>query len=259
MVALCLQHHKEADAGAFATDQLRSMKAEPFLMRADADVAGRFNWKREQLILSAAGGFYVRCPVLIEISGRPIIWLTADEDGNQLLNLDVWHADGSLAFSMRDNDWIVLGDLEDVEAPPSARSLIVRSRDIRLSVEFAPTTLERIRAELLRREEEANQGLADRYEAERQALKQQGASEMMLSTYEQMIEAMRDAPGQRSDEVVDWIRRAWDRDEFALCTLEAQLPFPYPIHITSTRIVLPGNNVISGGVVVDCGVAIAIN
>ncbi len=160
---------------------------------------------------------------------------------------------------MRDNDWIVLGDLEDVEAPPSARSLIVRSRDIRLSVEFAPTTLERIRAELLRREEEANQGLADRYEAERQALKQQGASEMMLSTYEQMIEAMRDAPGQRSDEVVDWIRRAWDRDEFALCTLEAQLPFPYPIHITSTRIVLPGNNVISGGVVVDCGVAIAIN
>jgi hypothetical protein len=37
MFALCLQHHKEADSGAFSDSQLRSFKAEPFLKKSDPD------------------------------------------------------------------------------------------------------------------------------------------------------------------------------------------------------------------------------
>ena len=80
--ALCLQHHKEADAGAFTPEQLRTLKEDPFLRRVDVALIGGFIWKREQLILRAGGGFYVRCSVLLEMASRPIIWLSTDADGN---------------------------------------------------------------------------------------------------------------------------------------------------------------------------------
>ncbi|HEY5431250.1 MAG TPA: hypothetical protein VIK04_19190 [Solirubrobacteraceae bacterium] len=43
MVALCLQHHKEADAGAFTPEQLRAFKT---IAARDRPI-GRVNWKRE--------------------------------------------------------------------------------------------------------------------------------------------------------------------------------------------------------------------
>jgi len=164
--ALCLQHHKEADAGAFTPEQLRTLKEDPFLRRVDVALIGGFIWKREQLILRAGGGFYVRCSVLLEMASRPIIWLSTDADGNQLLNLDLWDENGSLVFSMRDNDWIVWKESDDVEAPPSARSLIVRMNEARLSVEFAHSSMDDVRAELARRDAESNARLIGRYQAE---------------------------------------------------------------------------------------------
>jgi len=138
MVALCLQHHKEADAGAFAPDQLRAFKT---TVTRDRPV-GRFNWKREQLILRAGGGLYVGCTVFLEMAGHQMIWLTADDDGNQMLNMDVRGAHGKLAFAMRDNCWTVLTELDDVEAPPSARSLVLRAprQEVQVSVKFTATT-----------------------------------------------------------------------------------------------------------------------
>ena len=42
MVALCLQHHKEGDAGAFTPEQLRTLKEDPFLRRVDVALIGGF-------------------------------------------------------------------------------------------------------------------------------------------------------------------------------------------------------------------------
>jgi hypothetical protein len=56
-----------------------------------------------------------------------------------------------------------------------------------------------------------------------------------------------------------WIRRGWTGDDLIVCTLEAQIPFPVRIHITSSKIVLPGNNTIAGMIAVDCGTAIGVN
>jgi hypothetical protein len=48
-----------------------------------------------------------------------MIWLTADGDGNQMLNMDVWGADGKLAFAMRDNSWTVLVSRAQWQPPAS--------------------------------------------------------------------------------------------------------------------------------------------
>ena len=171
MIALCLQHHKEADSGAFTSAQLRKLKS----TGDKRPIRGRFNWKREQLILEAGGGLYIRCPVLLEVGDRPMIWLTSDSQGNQLLNLDIWDSDGQLAFSMRDNDWIVVGDLHDLEAPPSARSLVVSApeKNIRLSIKFATATLEHIQRKLLTRQEEMAERAIAAYAQHHERLAQQ--------------------------------------------------------------------------------------
>jgi hypothetical protein len=255
---LCLQHHKEADSGAFTDDRLRALKQDPFLRRIGANVAGRFNWKREQLILKAGGGFFVRCPVFLEVAGRPIVWLTGDTDGNQLLNLDLWDADGQHVFAMRDNDWVVRADIDDLDAPPSARSLIIRapSRDIRLSVEFTTSAIHDVRAQLHRREEEMSSQLVASYERELSRLVEQGAPAELLEGYRDQIRSTHDQVASRVDEVMKGIERGWPAPDLVTCTLEAQLPFPDPVHITASKITLPGNNTITGGVVVDCGTAI---
>jgi hypothetical protein len=59
MVALCLDHHKEADVGAFTNDQLREFKRDPFLRRTAKAIAGRFSWRRDQLVVLAGGNWYV--------------------------------------------------------------------------------------------------------------------------------------------------------------------------------------------------------
>jgi peptide deformylase len=55
MIALCLQHAKEADQGAFTTQQLKDMKKQPYLKELEKFPQGRFNWRREQLLLLAGG------------------------------------------------------------------------------------------------------------------------------------------------------------------------------------------------------------
>jgi hypothetical protein len=166
----------------------------------------------------------------------------------------------SSRFRCAATTWIVRADLNDLEAPPSARSLIVRapSKDIRVSVEFAPITFEQIEVRLRQREEDSATHLVGRYERDLARLVEEGAPEPFLQSYREMIERARDEPGSRASEVMDWIRRGWSGDELVRCNFEAQIPFPIPVRITASRITLPGNNTISGAVAVDCGTAIAL-
>lgn len=71
-------------AGAFTPEQLRAFKTTAARDRP----IGLFNWKREQLILRAGGGLYDGCGVFLEMAGHQMIWLTADGDGDQMLNMD---------------------------------------------------------------------------------------------------------------------------------------------------------------------------
>src|SRR5665811_145790 len=70
-----------------------------------------------------------------------------------MLNMDVWGVDGKPAFAMRDSSWTSLTELDDVEAPPSARSLVLRAprEEVQISIKFTATTrttlLSNLRAE----------------------------------------------------------------------------------------------------------------
>ena len=189
-----------------------------------------------------------------------MVWLSSDAAGDQLLNLDTWDAEGRLTFAMRDNDWTVVGDIDDLEAPPSARSLIVRapSKDIRISIEFNITSMERLRDQLRAREEEAGSHLVGRYEQELARLTEEGAPETLLETYRGMVDQARSASDSRTDEVIQSIENGWSSGDLVRCDFTAKIPFPYPIEITASKITLPQNNVISGAVAVDCGTAISL-
>lgn len=254
IIALCLQHHIEADHGAFTADQIRTFKREPFLEQGDVPVDGRFNWMRQQIVLLAGGGFYVRCPVFLRVAGRPMIWL-ASRGGVQTLNLDVWDANGQLAFSMRDNQWVALGDLHDVECPPKASSLILRApdRDLHVAIDFKCGTPERVRA-LLRKRQEDTEAASARMNARMLArLTDSGAPEGILASFRD-----RPAPIDQTEELAARIYESRPQEEVALCTLRAHLPFPLPVDINSRRVLLPGNNQILGMFASDSPTAISL-
>lgn len=260
MIALCLQHHKEADAGAFTPDQLRKLKQEPYVLRAGVAPGGKFNWRREQLVVRAGGLTAIGCGTLLRFGDTNAIWLSTASDGSELMNLDVWAPDGTIVFSMRDNDWIALGPLEDVECPPSGRSLILRAPSIgvRLAVEFNALSDAQLHQYFFEsRVESATEMNKHREEAARQA-EQRGAPRAF-------VEATRGDPVEvkayatdRADELMEAVRRHASASEFALCEIDARLVFPVAMRLTPTQLVLPGNNVIRGGTVIGDGVAVQI-
>jgi hypothetical protein len=264
MIALCLQHHKEADSGAFSHKQLRVLKAAPFLKRVGVGPAGHFNWKREQLILNAGGSLFVRCPVFLAVGGRPVVWLSSDETGNQLLNLDIWDADGQLTLSMRDNDWLVVADLDDVEAPPSARSLIVRDprRGIRASIEFSTATLDQILEDRRTREREGAVQRAAQAQRELDSKIKAGVPDQEISWYRMLANNAHglsdDQAAERAAKLTASIRREWTGEDFVVCSFQARIPFPYKVDVTASKITLPGENTISGMTAIDCGTAIML-
>jgi hypothetical protein len=258
MIALCLEHHKRADAGAFTADQLREMKS-----RGESAVTnpirGAFDWRREQLIVRAGGITGIACPILLRFGTTNAIWLSTDDQGNELLNLDLWSADGRLVCSMRDNDWIVISDLDDIDCPPAGKSLILdaSSLGIHLEVRFSAATIdearERFRQSALSGAAEAAKRLDE--------LARQAETSGAPAAY---VEALR----QRSDPDEEAMRRAEmliaaiaersDATEVALCDLSGEFVFPVAVRLTGSSLILPGNNVISGSTVIGGGVAVQL-
>lgn len=143
MIALCLQHHREADSGAFTLAQLRALKSR----RNSGAPSGRFNWRRERTVFQGGGVIAYCCPVILQVHGRNLVWMTRSSDGHELLNVDLFSASGQPVFSLRDNEWLVTPGVDDIEAPPSARTLKVRSaaHDVSLDLEFRDTSVEELR------------------------------------------------------------------------------------------------------------------
>src|SRR5436190_14143931 len=139
MVAVCLDRHKRADSGAFTASQLRAMKSHA----PEDPIRGAFDWRRDQLVVRAGGMTSIGCRVILQFGPRDAIWLSDDEQGHQLLNLDVRGNDGRLLFSMRDNDWVTIAELDDVECPPSGKSLALRAPSLRVSLRLAFETATR--------------------------------------------------------------------------------------------------------------------
>ena len=145
IVALCVQHHGEADHGTWTSHQLRAFK-DPARNRAAERVRGRFRWKRDGLILLAGGNWWTGCSILLRCESIPVIWLSRDSDGYELLNLDLFDESGTARLQLRDNDWIVDREVEDLECAPRKSSLSVRT--VALGAELS-ISFQRAEAELV--------------------------------------------------------------------------------------------------------------
>jgi hypothetical protein len=121
MIALCREHHGKADAGAFTKDQLRALKAES--SRQGAQVRGRFNWMRQEVLAVVGGNFYLETPIIVQLRDQPVVWWKRDEDGFLRLNVHMLTASGQPRALIEDNDWITEGTEADIECPPSGKHL----------------------------------------------------------------------------------------------------------------------------------------
>ena len=136
MIALCAEHHSKADAGAFSLNQLRELKKQG-RARA-AEVRGRFDWMRRELLAVVGGNFYYQTPVILEFRGESAIWFNRDDDGYLLLNVRVLTTSGQPRVRIEDNYWLPRGDPDDLVSPPSGKSLRIQySNGDLLQVEFA--------------------------------------------------------------------------------------------------------------------------
>ncbi len=136
MIALCLDHHAQANRGAFTDDQLRALKRNG--RDRTSTLGARFNWMRHHLLAVIGGCFYYEVPIAVRIGDTPIVWFNRDENGLLLLSLRVPTTSGMPRLSMAENFWSTPGsDESDIVCPPMGRLVDVKyPNGDRLKVEF---------------------------------------------------------------------------------------------------------------------------
>lgn len=135
MIALCREHHIQADHGAFTKEQLHDFKK--LGKRNWNSIKGEFNWLRNKLLVCVGSNFYYNTEIPVEFKGKPLIWFNRNREGYLLLNLNMLTASGKPRAYLRDNEWFNTGLEEDIECPPSAKRLEIRyGNGDRLKIEF---------------------------------------------------------------------------------------------------------------------------
>lgn len=122
MIALCATHHAKADA--WTVEQVRNLKLTASARAAD--VQGRFEWMRDDVLAVIGGNYYYETPNMVVFRDKPLIWFERDDYGRLLLNLDMPTTSQEPRTSLVCNDWFIRGNPSDVESPPNGSSLRVR-------------------------------------------------------------------------------------------------------------------------------------
>lgn len=135
MIALCAEHHKQADKQTWIAEQLRTFKRTA--KKSRSQVQGRFEWMRYRLLGLAGGNAVLDTSILFYCSRQPIIWFNRDHKGYLKVNLRRPRTDRIAEPVMVDNDWVVSSDVADIECPPSGHLLaITYPNGDRLRVQF---------------------------------------------------------------------------------------------------------------------------
>ena len=136
MVAVCRDHHPEADAGAFTVEELREFKR----MGRDRSQAlgARFNWMREELLAVVGGNFCLNTHIALRVQDLPVVWFNREASGRLLVNLQMLSTSGKPRLLMLDNFWLTEGsDEREIVCPPSGRLVSAKyPNGDRLKVEF---------------------------------------------------------------------------------------------------------------------------
>lgn len=124
MIALCATHH--AKAKAWTINDVRRMKA---VNRSRADVRGRFEWMRDDVLAVVGGNYYYETPKIIVSKDNPVVWFERDDERRLLLSLRMLTVSGLPRAQLDGNDWMIDGDPEDVESPPNGSRLRIKYSD----------------------------------------------------------------------------------------------------------------------------------
>jgi hypothetical protein len=121
MIALCREHHIQADNRAFTNEQLHQLK------QSGKDnwkqISGKFNWMRNRLLAVVGGNFYYETPVIFKYQEQPVIWFERDENNYLLLNLKMLTTSNEPRAYILNNEWFNVGNEADIECPPSAKKV----------------------------------------------------------------------------------------------------------------------------------------
>lgn len=136
MIALCPQHHRHADGGAFAKDQLHAMKT---AVRPEHVLSERFPWMRERFLTVVGGNFYLDTQIPVRFREHDVVGLSRDDRGYLHLNVGMLSTRREPRMVINENTWFSFGAPSDLACPPNGR--LVRAdydNGDMLAVEFVP-------------------------------------------------------------------------------------------------------------------------
>jgi hypothetical protein len=123
MIALCAQHHKKADGGAYTIEQLHALKSD----KANAEtVKGNLDWLRRDLLAVVGGVFYYETPRIIVIDGHELVSLKRDNEGYLRLSINMLSINAEERLIVEDNSWENIGNPIDLRCPPQGKELEIK-------------------------------------------------------------------------------------------------------------------------------------
>lgn len=136
MIALCREHHIQADHGAYTKDQLRRLKKHG--VAKSKALAGEFQYRREAFVAIVGGNYYFNINVIIQVLDFPVIWFTRSKEGEQLLNLRLPTISGEKRLAIENNFWVEFGSPTEFECPPGGKKLRAKySNGDEIAVKFS--------------------------------------------------------------------------------------------------------------------------
>ena len=169
MIALCSEHHGEADDGHYSPDELRALKNKRLTPEA---VRGEFpSWEKPNLLLRVGGSYFGGCKAVISIAQEPIIELTKNEVGMLSLSFVLRNEAGEIIVAMHENAFDASpGDVHDLDVATRKGRVRVwlARRDIGLDLSFKRLTLQELEIKLSQDHDRCDarvKGLMDEMEA----------------------------------------------------------------------------------------------
>jgi hypothetical protein len=145
MIALCREHHDEADQGLFSAGQLRSLKK---AKRSTEDVKGSYpSWGKPNILVRIGGSYVGGSMVVLSVTGRPVVTLSRHEEGMLSLSFSLHDEQGRPVVIMEENVFEAypqnIHDLEVAARKGSVRVWLTSS-DIGLELKFDRITLDEL-------------------------------------------------------------------------------------------------------------------
>ena len=243
MIALCANHHHLADGEVYTKDQLRELKRKPYLGRPE--VRDRLEWMRREIVFRFGSVTHLRPSVILATHNRRMIWVERDTDHNLLLNMDLPGGNGQSVIQMENNDWLITGDLADLEVPPGGRSMTVRAPEHDLTLKLVFKDLEE---------------MDFRKEVETDTRKSWERSQVRTEALLQARPELRDALDQSSWTLEETVSKAWQELGGIVehwpaleVTIGGHLPWPKPIDLRPGLTTLGGSIGLGNVIVISNG------